>query len=174
MPYFADHYRSLSYPIGGNAQPGLYNAQTGAVHALASHYTVDDQPAIVTMPTGSGKTAVLMMLPYILRSVRVLVITPSRLVRGQITEDFSALKTLREIGVVPDNLPSPRVKELDERIRTVEDWEALREYDVVISTPHCTSPGYEDIPAPPEDLFDTLIIDEAHHSPAFTWASTSP
>jgi superfamily II DNA or RNA helicase len=171
MPYFADQYGSLSYPVATDGRPGLYNAQLGAVHALASHFTVDDQAAIVTMPTGSGKTAVLMMLPFVLRSSRALVITPSRLVRGQIAEDFSTLKTLREIGVVPDSVPVPRVKELDERIRTVADWEALREYDVVISTPNCTSPGYESIPFPPADLFDILIIDEAHHSPAYTWSS---
>src|SRR5580700_10535401 len=98
MPYFSDRYRAVSYPLPAERTPGLYNAQLGAAHALAAHFTVDEQPAIVTMPTGSGKTAVLMMLPFLLRSARVLVITPSRLVRGQIAEDFSALKTLREIG----------------------------------------------------------------------------
>lgn len=171
MSYFSDNYQNISYPVPTGTSPGLYNAQIGAIHALASHFTVDDQPAIVTMPTGSGKTAVLMMLPFVLRSVRVLIITPSRLVRGQIAEDFASLKTLREIGVVPDAVDVPRVIELDERIRSVENWEALRDFDVVISTPNCTSPGYEGIPSPPVDLFDLLIIDEAHHSPAHTWAA---
>jgi len=171
MSYFSDNYQNISYPVPTGTSPGLYNAQIGAIHALASHFTVDDQPAIVTMPTGSGKTAVLMMLPFVLRSVRVLIITPSRLVRGQIAEDFASLKTLREIGVVPDAVDLPRVIELDERIHSVENWEALRDFDVVISTPNCTSPGYEGIPSPPVDLFDLLIIDEAHHSPAHTWAA---
>jgi superfamily II DNA or RNA helicase len=171
MPYFSDHYRNLSYPLGAGADLGLYNAQLGAIHALASHFTVGDQPAIVTMPTGSGKTAVLMMLPFVLRSTRVLVITPSRLVRGQIAEDFSALRTLREVKTLPDDIALPRVLESDRRIDSPENWEALREYDVVVSTPNCTSPGYEGIPSPPTDLFDLLIIDEAHHSPAHTWAT---
>ena len=72
MPYFSDHYRDLSYPLVG-AGPGLYNAQIGAIHAVASHSTVEDRPAIVTMPTGSGKTAVLMTVPFLLRSTRMLV-----------------------------------------------------------------------------------------------------
>ncbi|MGH9643532.1 MAG: DEAD/DEAH box helicase [Terriglobales bacterium] len=171
MPYFSDHYGSISYPVAEGDARGLYNAQLGAAHALAAHYTVDDRPAIVTMPTGSGKTAVLMILPFILRSRRVLVVTPSRLVRGQIAEDFSSLRTLREIGVVPDAIERPRVKELADRINSADGWDALRQFDVVVSAPNCISPGYLTIPAPPPDLFDLVIIDEAHHSPAFTWAA---
>jgi len=63
------------------------------------------------------------------------------------------------------------VKELDEKIQTQAEWESLRDFDVVVSTPNCSSPGYEDIPAPPVDLFDLLIVDEAHHSAANTWRS---
>ena len=120
------------------------------------------------MPTGSGKTAVLMMLPFLLRSKRVLVVTPSRLVRSQITEDFSTLKTLREIGVLPDDINPPRVKELASRIVSADDWESLKAFDVIVTTPNCVSPGYFDIPRPPASLFNLVIIDEAHHSPAGT------
>ena len=70
MPYFDDQYGALSYPQATPAAPGLYNAQVGAIHALASHFTLDPRPAIVTMPTGSGKTAVLMMAPFVLRGAR--------------------------------------------------------------------------------------------------------
>jgi superfamily II DNA or RNA helicase len=171
MSYFSDHYGDVFYPLAAADRPGLYNAQVGAVHRLASHFTVDEQPAVVTMPTGSGKTAVLMMLPFILRSARTLVITPSRLVRGQIADDFRGLQTLREIGVVPDAIPRPRLAEIRKRIDSREQWEALRDYDIVVSTPNCTSPAYADVPEPPADLFDLLIIDEAHHSPAHTWAT---
>lgn len=126
MPYFADHYEEVSYPLSNGDEPGLYNAQVGAIHALGAHYTIDERPAIVTMPTGSGKTAVLMILPFLLRSVRELVVTPSRLVRGQIAEDFSTLKTPRDIGVVPAEIVAPSVKELRDRINTTEDWESLQ------------------------------------------------
>src|SRR5262245_52197358 len=171
MPYFSDHYSDLSYNIPSGNNSGLYNAQVGAIHALASHFTIDDRPAIVTMPTGSGKTAVLMMLPFVVRSARTLIITPSRLVRGQIAEDFKNLRTLREIGVLSDDIPLPQVIELDKQVGSKEDWEGMRDFDVVVSTPNCTSPAYEGIPSPPGDLFDLLIIDEAHHSPAHTWAT---
>src|SRR5687768_8499227 len=127
MPYFEDHYGDLAYPTLTQAS-GLYNAQLGAIHAIASHFTVHEQPALITMPTGSGKTAVLMMTPFVLRSNRVLVITPSRMVREQIVEDFAGLVTLRRAGAIPTRVRSPRVKELKKRIQGLEDWEALRDF----------------------------------------------
>src|SRR3989337_1918910 len=77
MPYFSDHYNDLSYPTRTETG-GLYNAQIGAIYALGAHFTIHEQTAVVTMPTGSGKTAVLMMSPYLLQATRVLVITPTR------------------------------------------------------------------------------------------------
>src|SRR5438067_12415045 len=111
MPYFDDNYARLNFPVL-TALAGLYNAQLGAIHAIAAHFTVHDQPALITMPTGSGKTAVLMMTPFVLRSNRVLVITPSRMVREQIAEDCGGLVTLRRAGAIPDLVRSPRVREV--------------------------------------------------------------
>ena len=169
MPYFSDNYGELKYPIAAPG-PGLYNAQIGAIHSIASHFTVDERPAIVTMPTGSGKTAVLMMAPFALRASRVLVITPSQFVRWQIANDFRALQTLKAAGAIPNQLANPRVLELAQRIRDDGAWNRLLDYDVVVSTPNCTSPGHAGIPNPPAGLFDLILIDEAHHSPAQTWA----
>jgi superfamily II DNA or RNA helicase len=170
MSYFDTNYEHLTYPLASpDREGGLYNAQIGAIHSVASHFTINDEPAIVTMPTGSGKTAVLMMTPFLLKSIRVLVITPSSMVRDQITEDFETLGTLIKTRVLHPDISLPKVHELKDRITSVDDWDDLREYDVVVSTPNCTSPGYENIPAPPSDLFDLVLLDEAHHSPAHTW-----
>lgn len=168
MIYFSTHYPSVAYPAPDRSG-GLYLAQLGAIHAIASHFTVHDDAAIITMPTGSGKTAVLMMTPFVLRKSRVLVITPSRLVREQIAEDFQGLRTLRIAKVVPDPVPSPKVYELKQRITAESEWESLSKVDVVVSTPQCASPSYAQIPPPPRGLFDLLLVDEAHHAPAATW-----
>jgi superfamily II DNA or RNA helicase len=37
-------------------RPGLRNAQVGALHAVAAHWTVSTKPALIVMPTGTGKT----------------------------------------------------------------------------------------------------------------------
>ena len=141
MSYFSDHYKDLSYPVA-DPSGGLYNAQLGAIHRIAAHFTVSEQAALVTMPTGSGKTAVLMMTPFVLRAERVLVITPSRMVREQIVEDFGGLVTLRQTAVIPAAVRSPRVKELISRIASTAEWEALRQFEVIVSTPNCASPAY--------------------------------
>lgn len=71
--YFTDCYGTVRYPIDGEGGEGLRVAQIGAIHAVASHFTVRaDEPAIVVMPTGSGKTAVLMMSAFVERARRVL------------------------------------------------------------------------------------------------------
>ena len=101
MAYFADHYNQFSFPRAEDDQPGFRDAQLGAIHSLAGHFAARHEPALISMPTGSGKSAVLMASAFLLRSERVLVLTPSRLVREQLAEEFRTLATLKKIGAVP-------------------------------------------------------------------------
>src|SRR5690242_593913 len=160
--YFAEHYEDLRWPLKDPEREGFRLAQIGALHAIGAHFGQSNERAIITMPTGSGKTAVLCASAYLQRATRVLVITPSRLVREQIVEEFSELKTLREIRALGATVPSPSVCNQDGRITTPAGWEGLRNFDVVVGTPASLSPGTNDIPEPPEDLFDLVLVDEAH------------
>lgn len=100
MSYFLKNYSNVTYPIDTDETPGLRNAQLGAIYAIGSYFTLNDQrAAILVMPTGSGKTAVLMLAPYILQKKKILVVTPSAMVRGQIADDFSLLSTLCKMTV---------------------------------------------------------------------------
>ena len=65
MTYFASHYSDLRFPVERGddiPEPGFREAQRGALFAIASHFTSRTDPAIVTMPTGSGKTTTLSLL----------------------------------------------------------------------------------------------------------------
>src|SRR6185369_6941144 len=106
---------------------------------------------------------------YILRANRVLAITPSRLVRNQITEEFAKLDRVKSTSAISRSILPPRVIEIKNRISTEEGWNELASYDVVVGTPNCVSPAYEDVAKPPEDFFDLILLDEAQHSPARTW-----
>jgi superfamily II DNA or RNA helicase len=180
VAFFAENQAQIVLPFGistirdgeiPSSKKGLRRGQVGSINALSQHFSLDRlEPAIVVMPTGSGKTAVMMLSAFLLGAERVLVVTPSRLVRGQICEQFNGLALLRDIGVIAPSLKtSPRVFEVEKTIKSEEDWESLREYDVVVGTTNGVSPGHAAIPQPPEDLFDLILVDEAHHSAAKTW-----
>jgi superfamily II DNA or RNA helicase len=170
MGYFSDNYDKLRFPISDGRQPGFREAQIAAIQTASGHFFNSKQPAIVTMPTGSGKTTVLMALAFAMRAQRVLVLTPSRLVREQIAENFDALVDLKKIEALPLDLVTPKVFATEGTVGSDEDWEELRQYDVVVATVPSVSPRDGVIPAPPADLFDLVLVDEAHHAPAKTWS----
>ena len=118
------------------------------------------------MPTGSGKTAVLMMTPYVLESNKVLIITPSKLVRSQVADEYSTLKTLIKTKVFPKNIKRPKVLEMKKLYK--EEYDSLLENaDVIVATPQVgwSLSQEEKI----KNIFDLVLIDEAHHVPAKTW-----
>lgn len=167
MPYFEDQYSHLMFPVSVQERAGFRDAQRGALFALGAHFALRTEPAIVTMPTGSGKTAVLQAAAFMLRARRVLVVTPSRLVREQIFDDFRELGILKRIGALPQDTVPPSVCNADGK---VADWKALAGYDVVVATPGSASPAVKGVAQPPAEFFDLILVDEAHHSPAFTWS----
>jgi len=167
--YFQEHQRKID--LLPDSKPGLRRPQIGAASSLLSHATRRGEAAVVALPTGTGKTAVLELTPFLWASGRVLVLTPSRLVRDQIATGFSELRLLRELGVLPDDLTAPSIGVVQERIRSAEEWDELRKHDVIVSTPMSASPSIEGIPRPPDDLFTLVMVDEAHHSPAVSYVA---
>jgi len=172
MSYFKENYQFFRFPLKERDEDvGFRKAQLGAIFSIAGHFSNRNEPAIITMPTGSGKTAVLLSIAYILQAKRILIITPSRLVREQISDEATILTTLKETGALPNDLQCPRVLSTRKRITSPEQWENMRDYDVVVATVQSISPEFESIPEPPVELFDLVLVDEAHHSPARTWQS---
>lgn len=166
MSYFSNNYNELRYPISTDNTIGLRNAQLGAIHAIASFKTLRKKAAgIIVMPTGSGKTAVLMMTPYITLSRKVLIVTPSVMVRGQIFKDFVELKTLKEASAFSEKITPPLVYELKNKYSD-ELHSDVDASDVVIATPQCALSLSE---SNVKGKFDLVLIDEAHHVPAQTW-----
>lgn len=167
MSYFSTHYKDISFP---DSETGLRNAQLGAIYSIGGHFSLHSkEPALIVLPTGAGKTAVLIMAAFLLKAKRVLVISSSILVRGQIVNEFADLTTLRKLTVVKDDIEKPNVKEVSSPLKTIEDWNSLIDYDVVIGIPNSLYSSIQDGIMPPVDMFDLVLIDEAHHVPAKTW-----
>lgn len=147
--------------------PRWREPQVAALCALKAHWSLQTGiHPVVALPTGVGKTAVATALPFLVGARRTLVVVPTRELREQIAEQFRTLKVLRTIGALdtPDDV-SPNVVEVSSR---VTDWSTLLDADVVVGIPASLSPRFYTEP-PPQDLFDLVIVDEAHHAPADTW-----
>src|SRR3990172_8380272 len=137
------------------------------------HWSLSPEtPTVVSIPTGSGKTALAMAAPFLLEEppTRILVVVPTRALREQMTANFQNCAVLRRVGALPpesDFDSNPTVVEITGRVR---DWGSLESDDVVVGLPDSISPAYYEAEAkPPPDLFDLVVIDEAHHAPAPTW-----
>lgn len=169
MSYFSENAGDLtSVDLGGPYR----ECQVGAAWATCAHFTSSSEPALVSMPTGSGKTALMMMLSFLLKAERVIIVTPSVALRGQTAMKFSSVADLKSAGAYPASSPTPRVHDHEGQLTSGDDWRSLLEYDVIVATPHTTSPGFEDIVGPPAGLFGpktVVFFDEAHHSRARTW-----
>jgi type I site-specific restriction endonuclease len=122
MSYFADQYAAFRYSIEVGESPGFRLAQLGAIHAPAAHFAARTEPGIITMPTGSGKTTVLIASAFVLRAQRVLIITPSRLVREQIAEEMNTLGISKQTRALSPDTPPPRVFSTKTRISSSQAW----------------------------------------------------
>ena len=144
MNYFKPHYNDLRWPITEDGTPGLRMPQLGAMHAIAAHFTRHATPAIVTMPTGSGKTGGHQRdaLPFT-REPRAGANTQpnrSRADCGRIQPVFLIFSALfgrrcqTPLGPTGSEHCTGKMDSLDE-------WLNLRPYDVIIGTPNSTQPG---------------------------------
>lgn len=164
-----NHYRmaSDSFTLFMSAsRPAWRKPQLGGLGALVAHWSLPNRPpAVVSIPTGSGKSAIATAAPYLIGASRVLVVVPSKDVRRQLASEFETERVLQSIGARgSDQMPAVR-----EITGFVNDWNELSDADVVVGIPASISPvHYPDNP-PPADFFDLIVIDEAHHTPAPTW-----
>jgi superfamily II DNA or RNA helicase len=150
---------------------GLRECQIGAFCAVRSHFSIWDEPCVISLPTGSGKTALMMALCFGFKARRVLIINPAEVLRLQTCNKFEVLDDLRTAGAI-EGLPKsqkPKVHSVENELRSTADWKALAGYDLVTATTRTTSPALTKVAAPRSDLFDVVFVDEGHHAAAITW-----
>lgn len=170
MDCFFERYNNefMLEPINGN---GFRKCQLGSIWAVKSHFTKSDKPALISMPTGSGKTAVMLALSFAFKAKKILIISPSRVIRDQIANEFSNMTILKRIGAIKnDFIYKPVVDIRKTKCTTNYMWENLiAKNDVVVATPKTVSAAEKNVVSPDSNTFDLVLIDEAHHAPAVTW-----
>ncbi|CAF1279142.1 unnamed protein product [Adineta steineri] len=159
----------------------IYPQQRAALVALRKWFNAPDKDktALVVLPTGAGKSGVAALAPFVLNATRVLVITPSEIITKQLIADFNG-------SLSPEKQSFYEAREmlsLDEISFFIEPGLAqlksltntalvplFRSRNLIIANAHkFGSHSNVNIEQIPNDLFDTVIVDEAHHYPAETW-----
>lgn len=187
LKYYGDHLSKRFIK-----ESALYDKQKEALESLAKWFSEDneingektrDYTAVVSMPTGTGKTAIMCCLPYYFGgagidvSKPILVIAPGLEILTQLEENLHEDPFLMRpcIGLIrPDETHYGYTVRSIRKTADVKTLKNAAPYDIVLTNAQkwrkCTKknpvPNYEDLPP---DLFSTIIVDEAHHLPAKQW-----
>ncbi|MGC7872060.1 DEAD/DEAH box helicase [Desulfosporosinus sp. SYSU MS00001] len=162
----------FSFDAQYNDSIGLRPAQLGALFSIKSHWIVSNEPATVVMPTGTGKTET--MIAVVVSEIigRTFIIVPSNLLRKQTAEKFLTFGILQSIGVIKDTALKPTVTTLRTTPKEISDLqEILDKSNIVVTTMSLLQRFSDDYLTAISETCDTLIVDEAHHIAANTWAT---
>ncbi len=146
---------------------GLRLPQIGALHAIAAHWSLSKESAVVVMPTGTGKTEVMLAVSVASYGNRVLVIVPTDALRQQTADKFREYGLLRRLGVLTD-APNPVVGVLIGK-PTADHFQYLQACNVVVTTMSSIARADEVTQQQFSGLFSEIFFDEAHHFQAQTW-----
>lgn len=164
MSYFFD----TAVNIEGNKK--LRTPQIEAYIKIKNYFeTPTNKEALVVLPTGTGKSGLISIAPYGVSRKRVLIITPGLVTKDSIRKtqevlennfwiNFDILFSSRDIPVVCEFTPDI-------------SFEHLEMSHIVYSNIQRVSSSRASclVKQVPNDFFDFIIIDEAHHAPAQSW-----
>jgi superfamily II DNA or RNA helicase len=159
----------IIYRSDKNTGIGFRMPQIGALHAIAAHWSVSQKAGIIVMPTGTGKTEVMVATALAAQCRTVLVVVPSDALRSQTANKFQTLGVLRSIGVIPSEFLFPVVGTLRRVPKDEGDLDVFDCCNVVVATMSALSGATDSILDKIVAHCTHLFIDEAHHAPAETW-----
>jgi len=193
-PMFADKLRQeLIYRKQHDNQPDkllIRDYQINAVLETKKYFDDINQPiprppALIVAPTGSGKSGMVAMLPYVLECKKVLILSPSMVISKQLAEAFGHYNEtpsfFEKTAVI--SVPKKVFATFLEHVTIIESSQQVlkqRMSNLVIVNAqkfggNANSSLFNEDKVVVDDVkeffdqFDTLIVDEAHHYPAKTW-----
>ncbi len=154
---------------GNVTKRGFRPAQIGALHSLAAHRITEANSAIVVMPTGTGKTEVILSNIVMQQAKCVLVLVPSDPLREQTFQKLCTLGVLPNLGVLSEGVKFPIVGIIKNTPNDNKILQSLKLCNVVVSTVAMLSNIPNSLYKSFFDVFDVIYFDEAHHVPSNTW-----
>lgn len=152
----------------------LRKCQKEAYEAILSHFSDEkaDKHILVQLPTGAGKSALIVTIPFNLSEKRILVLVPSVELSKQLNSDFDIYENpdnnaYKKFGILSqENLDEIELYPL--RLESAVNSSDVDEHQVIIANYHQLA-DIEKFFKGREDSIDVIIIDEAHHQKAKTY-----
>lgn len=164
MSYFKE---TVAY-INGNKK--LREPQREAYIAAYEFFNENEKgEALIVLPTGTGKSGLISVLPFGISNGRVLVVTPGLITKQSVIKTLNPLEDNFWINydIIFDPEDMPVVVEYDSDVLD----ESLEKSNFVVANIHKLYKDSENslLKRVSKDFFDMVIIDEAHHSAANSW-----
>lgn len=175
LKYDKDYFNKVPINVSDNDQ--LREPQKIGYFKVYEHFIINNKTthAILVLPTGVGKTGLIGILPYGICNGRVLIITPQITIKDSVVDSLDPYNPenfwhKRNIFYNYKESTLPTLIEYNKDLKE----EILYSSNIVILNIHKLQKRLEQSPINklPNDFFDMIIIDEAHHSTANTWVET--
>lgn len=147
---------------------GLREPQYASLHALANYWASNASPATIVLPTGTGKTDVMIGAIVANQCQRTLIIVPTDALRAQTVEKFETYGVLRRISAVDDSVKYPVIGCIN-GAPTQEMIDNLTNCNIVVTTMASLAKAGEAVRRSFAGHFSHVFFDEAHHRAAKTW-----
>lgn len=149
---------------------GLRLPQIGALHMLMGHLKLPLEQAIISLPTGTGKTETMLSALVANQCTKLLVAVPSDSLRTQIANKFITLGLLKEFGIVNEDVKLPIVGIVYQGFSSLEEMqEFYSKCNVIITTMGILTSCSIEFQKEISNICSHLFVDEAHHIKAKTW-----
>ncbi|MFV8387317.1 DEAD/DEAH box helicase, partial [Vibrio parahaemolyticus] len=150
---------------------GLRPPQIGGIFAaLGFEKSDDDSAATLVMPTGTGKTETILSIVVAGHFKKTLVVVPSDPLREQTKDKFIQLGLLRELGLINNQIANPIVTTIKHGVNDYGDLQRLLQSNVIVASASALSKFNNEYLDKLTAACTHLIVDEAHHITAATWA----
>lgn len=124
----------------------------------------------IVLPVGCGKSGLIAISPYAFNGQRVLVIAPGTRIRNQLGDDLranSATNFYERCQVLAADAEFPETAIVESGRVNIDD--ILHADFTVANIQQISGDENRWLDALPQDFFDTILVDEAHHNTAASW-----
>jgi DNA repair protein RadD len=166
---FASFFMETAADIENNTN--LREPQREAYSRAYEFFSSGKQKAVIQLPVGCGKSGVASILPFGIAKGRVLVITPNLTIKDELQKTLDITNRQkcfwRRMQILKDGdmIAGPYVCTLESGNISV-----CEQSHIILTNIHQLATNAEKwLNQFPQDFFDMIIVDEAHHGAASSW-----